>query len=233
MTGSNADSATATVAARAGAGREYAYRVRNERIDRTVAFAEVDPTLDFDRLRAWFGSDHVKPYWQLDLPEAAFRAKLDSKLGDDHLTPYVGLLDHTPMSYWEAYRAADDVVGERYDAEPEDRGVHLLIGPPEYLGHGYAVPLLRAITAFQFRATDAGRVVSEPDVRNEIAIRVFERCGYEPQGRIDLPDKEALLMHCERERCFDAVAEPADANTDGDTDRCVDVAADAETEVGR
>ncbi|ELZ85309.1 iron transport protein B [Haloferax gibbonsii ATCC 33959] len=231
MTGSNAGAAAA--ATRTNGGREYAYRARNERIDRTVAFAEVDPTLDFDRLRAWFGSDHVKPYWQLDLPEAAFRAKLDSKLGDDHLTPYVGLLDHTPMSYWETYRAADDAVGERYDAEPEDRGVHLLIGPPEYLGHGYAVPLLRAITAFQFRATDAGRVVSEPDVRNEIAIRVFERCGYEPQGRIDLPDKEALLMHCERERFFDAVGEPADVDVDVNGGSDADTAADAESEVGR
>lgn len=67
------------------------------------------------------------------------------------------------------------------------------------------------MTAFQFRATDATRVVSEPDVRNERVIHVFERCGYEPQGRIDLPDKEALLMHCERDRFFDTVAENAEA----------------------
>lgn len=121
--------ATATAnAVTADAGREYAYRVRDETIDRTIAFAEVDPALDVDRLHAWLGSDHVKPYWQLDLPKPAFRAKLDEKLADDHLTPYVGLLDHTPMSYWEAYRAADDVVAECYDAAPEDRGVHLLIG---------------------------------------------------------------------------------------------------------
>ncbi|EMA06351.1 GNAT family N-acetyltransferase [Haloferax denitrificans] len=192
-------------------GREYAYRVRDEPIDRTIAFAEVDPALDSDRLHAWLGSDHVKPYWQLDLPKPAFRAKIDEKLADDHLTPYVGLLDHTPMSYWEAYRAADDVVAECYDAAPEDRGVHLLIGPPEYLGHGYSIPLLRAMTAFQFRATDATRVVSEPDVRNERVIHVFERCGYEAQKRIDLPDKEAVLMHCERDRFFDAVAENAEA----------------------
>jgi RimJ/RimL family protein N-acetyltransferase len=178
--------------------RSYDTVVHDDDLDRTLSFAPVDPDRDWSRLHTWLGSDHVKPYWQLDLPAEEFRATLAEKCSADYLTPYVGFLDHVPMSYWETYRAVAEPVGDRYDADPTDRGVHLLIGPPEYLGHGYAGPLLRTITRFLFAETDADRVVGEPDVRNGRAIRVFEQCGYESQGRIDLPEKEALLMHCER-----------------------------------
>lgn len=181
-------------------GLEYAYHCRDPEIDRSIGFAEVDPVNDFERLHTWLSYDHVKPYWQLDLPRREFRFKLDSKLTDNHLTPYVGLLDHVPMSYWETYQAIDDLVGQYYDAAPTHRGVHLLIGPPEYLGCGYARPLLKAITAFQFETTDAIKVISEPDTRNDRAIHVFEQCGYEAQRTIDLPEKEALLMFCDRDR---------------------------------
>jgi len=83
---------------------------------------------------------------------------------------------------------------------PPIKGVHLLIGPPEYLENGYAVPLLRAMTAFQFRHPETDRVVAEPDVRNERVIGVFERCGFEPHREIAMDEKDALLVVCERGR---------------------------------
>lgn len=87
-----------------------------------------------------------------------------------------------------------------YEPRPEDQGIHLLIGPPEFLGKGYALPLLRAMTALQFRHGATQRIVTEPDIRNERVIRVFERCGFEFQRPIDLPEKRAALMFCHRER---------------------------------
>lgn len=81
--------------------------------------------------------------------------------------------------------------------------MHLLIGPPEYLGRGLALPLLRAMTAFQFSYPNTRRIVAEPDVRNERMIHVFERCGYERQKKIDLPDKRAALMFCYKNRFLD------------------------------
>ncbi|ELZ31524.1 siderophore biosynthesis protein [Halogeometricum pallidum JCM 14848] len=180
----------------------YDYRRYDAERDRTVSLRPATLERDFGRLHAWLGYDHVKPYWQLDLPPSEFRERLAEKLSDDHLTPYVGCLDHVPMSYWECYRAADDDVANHYDARPSDRGVHLLIGPPEYLGHGYALPLLRAAVAMQFENSDAERVIAEPDARNERVIRVFERCGFESEKQFHFEEagKDAVLMVCERER---------------------------------
>lgn len=188
----------------------YDYARHDPSIDRQVAFRPASVERDLGRLHAWLNSEHVLPYWQLDDPLPRFRRTLAEKLADEHLTPYVGCLDHVPMSYWERYWAADDPLAEHYDAWPADQGVHLLVGPPEYLGEGYAVPLLRAMTAFAFRHAETDRVVAEPDARNDRAIRVFERCGYEPRDEFYFPaeEKNALLVMCERDRFEREVLSP-------------------------
>ena len=207
---------------------DYDYQAHDRRIDRTISLRQATLERDLGRLHAWLGSEHVKPYWQLDLPLPAFRDRLVSKLSDDHLTPYVGCLDHVPMSYWECYRTAENDVANHYDAAPTDRGVHLLIGPEEYLGRGYARPLLRAVVAMQFRDPETERVIAEPDARNDRAIAVFEDCGFEPRRefRFEEAEKDAVLVVCERERFESAM--PGDVGSgvaDGATAR-----ADAEGE---
>lgn len=180
----------------------YDYQTYAADVDRTVSLRPASMGRDLGRLHAWLGDDHVQPYWDLDLPLPAFREEFAAKLTDDHLAPYVGCLDHVPMSYWECYWAAEDDLATHYDADPNDRGVHLLVGPEEYLGRGYATPLLRAVTAMQFRRPDTERVVAEPDARNERAIRVFENCGFESVREFEFVEREktARLVVCERER---------------------------------
>ncbi|WP_137286402.1 GNAT family N-acetyltransferase [Halorussus salinisoli] len=177
----------------------YDFQRYDEEIEKTISFRQVEMA-DLGMLHAWLNEDHVLPYWQLDDPLPEFRDALAEKLADDHVTPYVGHLDHVPMSYWECYWATDDPIADYYDADPADQGIHLLVGPPEYLGHGYAEPLLRAVTEMQFRHGETDRIVTEPDVRNEIVHHVFEKCGFEPRREIEMDEKTALLMVCERDR---------------------------------
>lgn len=190
---------------------DYDYQNYDRSIDKTISFRQATLKRDLGRLHSWLGSDHVKPYWQLDLSLLAFRDRLAAKLADDYLTPYIGCLDHVPMSYWECYWAAEDDVSNHYDADPTDQGIHLLIGPEEYLGNGYALSLLRAVVAMQFRHPETERVFAEPDARNERAIHVFEQCGFRPQKEFHFDEvaKDALLLVCEREQ-FEA-----DVLTDG------------------
>lgn len=181
---------------------DYDYQIYDRSIEKTISLRQITMERDLGRLHTWLGSDHVNPYWRLDLPLPAFRDRLAEKLDDGHLTPYVGCLDHVPMSYWECYWAAEDDVANHYDADPADQGVHLLIGPEEYLSNGYALPLMRAVVAMQFRHPETQRVIAEPDARNERVVHVFEQCGFESRGefRFDEAEKDALLMVCEREQ---------------------------------
>lgn len=178
----------------------HSYTFHDPEIGYEISFREANVEDDLHRLHDWMNHPHVTPFWDLARPIEGIREYIEDSLADDHQIPYIGCLDGEPMSYWEAYRVPDDVVGRYYDTEPADRGVHLLIGPPEYLGRGLALPLLRAMTRLQLSYPGTQRVVAEPDVRNERMIHVFERSGYEKQKEIDLPDKRAALMLCDKAR---------------------------------
>lgn len=195
---------------------DCAYRGQVEGIDRTVSFRPVELRRDLERLHAWLGSDHVQPYWDLAAPLPEFRRTLETKLADDHMTPYVGRVDGVPMSYWERYWAADDPLADHYDVRDGDQGIHLLIGPEEYVGHGYATALLRGIVDLAFRHGGTERVVAEPDAGNEAALATFESAGFERRDTFYFPheDKEAALVVCERER-FERSHAPSRTHADG------------------
>ncbi|PCR88781.1 GNAT family N-acetyltransferase [Natrinema ejinorense] len=178
---------------------DYGFHVDDETIDRTIAYRPVSLADDLGRLHAWFNAEHVQPFWDIAEPLSVVRETIAEKLATEELGCYVGSLDHVPMSYWECYWAADDEVGEHFDAVPTDQGLHLLIGPPEFLGNGLAVPLVRAMLRFQFTHAETDRVVVEPDVRNDVVRRVFRRCGFEPVREIAMDEKDAMLMLCHRE----------------------------------
>lgn len=175
--------------------------VTKEGQDSSLTFRPVELTRDLELIHGWMQAPHVVPFWNLNLPREAFRQHLEKALRAPHQALYLGLLDGVPMSYWECYWAADDVIGRYYSAQQDDQGVHLLIGPLQYLHKGLALPLLQAVVRGLFRFPRTQRVIAEPDSRNAAMIHVFMRCGFEPAGLIDLPEKRALLMMCDRTRC--------------------------------
>ncbi|AFC33262.1 GNAT family N-acetyltransferase [Paenibacillus mucilaginosus] len=176
------------------------YEIFHPGIGRRISFRPVTLEEDFERLFDWQHQTHVIPFWNLNISREAYRAHLEAFLADTHQTLYIGELDGVPMSYWEAYWCDRDIIGKYYDALPGDQGIHLLIGPPEYLGKGYALPLLQAMTAFQFQRGETDKIIAEPDARNSKMIHVFEQCGFVFQKHVDLPDKTGALMFCERSR---------------------------------
>lgn len=179
----------------------YDFQLYDEEAGVTVSFRKATMEEDLGRLHAWLGSEHVKPYWQLDLPLPAFRDRFAEKLADDHLTPYIGYIDHVPMSYFEQYWAAEDDVAQYYDAEADDQGVHMLIGPEEYVGHGHSHPLVRTFGMLLGVKHDAQRAILEPDVRNEKMIHLLEQSGFETitEFYFEEEQKDAALMMITRE----------------------------------
>lgn len=181
---------------------QYAYQAYNSTIQQTIAFRPVVLEQDLPLIHNWMNQPHVIPFWNLAFDLERMKAHLEKAIADSHQTLYIGCLNDVPMSYWESYWAADDIVARYYPADRADQGIHLLIGPPEFLGKGYALPLLRAMVAFQFQQAKTQKIIAEPDSRNQKMIRVFQNCGFEFQTEIDLPDKRAALMFCERQRFF-------------------------------
>ncbi|AOC57226.1 MULTISPECIES: GNAT family N-acetyltransferase [Bacillus] len=166
-----------------------------------IRFIRAEYERDVRLVHKWMQEEYVHPFWHLNIPFPAFEKHFYQAIHDPHQTLYLGTIDGTPMSYFEAYNVKGDVIESYYQPSPHDQGIHLLIGEPDYVGKGFAAPLLQAMTAFQFEQNKrTEKIVAEPDIRNEKMIHVFEKCGFERVKPVNLPDKTGLLMFCDRER---------------------------------
>ncbi|MGI5194401.1 GNAT family N-acetyltransferase [Streptomyces sp. CA-288835] len=151
---------------------------------------------DLTLISRWMNDPAVAAFWELAGPETVaedhLRAQLD---GDGRSVPCLGVLDGTPMSYWEIYRADLDPLARHYPARLHDTGIHLLIGAVANRGRGLGSALLRAVSDLVLdRRPSCTRVVAEPDLRNTPSVSAFLSAGFRFSAEVDLPDKRAALM---------------------------------------
>ncbi|KUO03239.1 GNAT family N-acetyltransferase [Streptomyces caeruleatus] len=151
---------------------------------------------DLPIIGRWMNDPAVAAFWGLAGPQNATEEHLRAHLsGDGRTVPCLGLLEGTPMSYWEIYRADLDPLARHYPARPHDTGVHLLIGAVGDRGRGLGGTLLRAVADLAFDKRPAcARIVAEPDIRNTPSVAAFLSAGFRFSAEVDLPAKRAALM---------------------------------------
>ncbi|MEW1614234.1 MULTISPECIES: GNAT family N-acetyltransferase [unclassified Streptomyces] len=151
---------------------------------------------DLAVLTRWMNDPAVAAFWELAGPESVTADHLRPQLeGDGRSIPCLGVLDGTPMSYWEIYRADLDPLARHYPARLHDTGIHLLIGGVNSRGRGVGTLLLRAVADLVLdNLPRCGRVVAEPDLRNTPSVSAFLSAGFRFSAEVDLPDKRAALM---------------------------------------
>ncbi len=138
----------------------------------------------------------VAEFWELAGPRALTEKHLRAQLtGDGRSVPCLGVLDGTPMSYWEIYRADLDPLARHYPARLHDTGIHLLVGNVNDRGRGLGGTLLRAVADLVLdKRPGCARVIAEPDIRNTPSVAAFLGAGFRFSAEVDLPDKRAALM---------------------------------------
>ncbi|MFB7247479.1 GNAT family N-acetyltransferase [Streptomyces populi] len=156
----------------------------------------VRPGRDLPLVHRWMNDPAVAEFWELAGPESVVEEHLLRQLdGDGRSVPCLGVLDGTPMSYWEIYRADLDPLARHYPARPHDTGVHLLVGGVADRGRGLGSTLLRAVADQVLdKRPSCARVVAEPDLRNTPSVSAFLSAGFRFSAEVDLPDKRAALM---------------------------------------
>ncbi|CCK27026.1 rhizobactin siderophore biosynthesis protein rhbD [Streptomyces davaonensis JCM 4913] len=151
---------------------------------------------DLPLISRWMNDPAVTAFWELAGPPSVTEEHVRSQLdGDGRSVPCVGVLDGTPMSYWEIYRADLDPLARHYPARPHDTGIHLLIGDVADRGRGLGSALLRAVADCALdRRLACARVIAEPDLRNTPSVAAFLSAGFRFAAEVDLPAKQAALM---------------------------------------
>lgn len=166
----------------------------------TVRLVPVDPAADAGLLHGWVTEERARFWGMADHTREQVReiyAFVDS-LPTHHA--YLALRDGVPAALFQTYEPDADPVGECYDVQPGDFGVHLLIAPAEGEGavKGYTDALLTVFIAHVFSDPARLRVVVEPDARNEKAIARMVRIGFELGPEIRKPEKTARLAFLTR-----------------------------------
>ncbi|MFD0146749.1 MULTISPECIES: GNAT family N-acetyltransferase [unclassified Streptomyces] len=151
---------------------------------------------DLPLITRWMNDPAVAAFWELSGPEAVTATHIGAQLdGDGRSVPCLGVLDSTPMSYFEIYRADLDPLARHYPARPHDTGIHLLLGGVADRGRGVGTALLRAAADLVLdHRPHSTRVIAEPDLRNTPSVAAFLRAGFRFSAEVDLPDKRAALM---------------------------------------
>lgn len=167
----------------------------------TVRVVPVDPKRDGELIHRWVSQERAV-FWGMrgkgrEEVEEIY-AYLDS-LSTHHA--YLLLRDRVPVALFQAYEPSADVVGECYEVEEGDYGVHLMIGPAEHGARpGFTGVLLPVFLRFVLRDPARLRIVVEPDARNEKAVARLQRTGFVLGPEVRLPDKTARLAFLHRDR---------------------------------
>ncbi|ANJ08328.1 acetyltransferase [Streptomyces parvulus] len=180
----------------------------------TVRVLPLDPAEDAAVIHRWV-SESRAAFWGMteltrDQVEDVY-AHMDTL--DTHHAHLV-VKDGEPVALLQTYEPAGDRVGECYDVEPGDIGVHLLLAPPGTEGArpGWTAALAAALLGYVLVGLDRTRIVVDPDIDNEKAVARFLRQGFTAGPavvlpEVDLPDvylpeKKAQLAFLRREVAF-------------------------------
>ena len=165
--------------------------------DRVIWTRPVDPELDVELVHLWMHEAEVERYWEMAWPVDRIADYLRRHDADPHREAFVTFVDETPVGYLEVYDPAHDVLGSVYAVGPGDLGAHVLIGDKDFRGR-YSVSLGLATNRFLFGRPGVRRIVGEPDVGNHNFLSLLAFLGFRKVAEVDLPDKRAALMVCDR-----------------------------------
>lgn len=174
--------------------------------DLTISFRTLDLEKDLDLFHEWMNQPRVSEFWEMAQSREELTAYLQSVLKDRRVWPMVGCFNGEPFGYFEVYWALEDRIAPYYDCQPWDRGFHLLVGNPEFLGQRYSNSWTKAITHFLFlddpRTT---RLVGEPRADNKRVLKLLCPAGWSFVKEFDFPHKRASLVNCYRDSFFKEV----------------------------
>jgi len=130
---------------------------------------------DWDLIRGWLARPDIQEWWG---PLSATEAEVDMALGSQHALCRIIEGDGEPVGYAHAVDAT--LWGEALpqDLEPGTWDLDLFIASEEHRGRGVGQVALALFKDEVFASTLAVAVCVFPSVKNERAVRAYEKAGF-------------------------------------------------------
>ncbi|EXJ82407.1 hypothetical protein A1O3_06220 [Capronia epimyces CBS 606.96] len=157
---------------------------------------------DLDLLHKWMNDPRVNIAWGVAGPASTQLKFLEDGLNSRNSFPVYGCWDGKPFGYFEIYWVKEDKLGRLLggDVGNYTRGLHVLVGEPEFRGPHRVKAWLSALVHYCFLADyRTETVMLEPRVDNTKFIGYLTDCGFYKQGEVSFPHKQSAIMKLDRE----------------------------------
>jgi len=133
----------------------------------------------------WSEKPHIRHTWPFEAYGSSAREYILKKIeGDGYDYPFFILVDEKPIGYIQycdlfAYRNICQDLKGVFTNEPEGTYcIDLFIGEDCFLGKGYGTQIMQEFSDMLFSKHEVKRIVIDPWVENERAIRCYEKIGF-------------------------------------------------------
>ncbi|WP_255474851.1 GNAT family N-acetyltransferase [Pusillimonas sp. ANT_WB101] len=169
------------------------------------AFRLLQVPQDIALLHDWLTRDYAA-FWQMQNKTREEIATIYQTMTDSgHAKAYLELRHGQPAFMAECYDPFLDRIGQHYEPQPGDLGMHFLIGPTTKPVRGYTHLAFQALMRFMFQHLGAQRIVVEPDVNNHKIHILNRRMGFSYERNVIFEEKIASLAFCTREQFEQAI----------------------------
>jgi RimJ/RimL family protein N-acetyltransferase len=165
----------------------------------------LDVPIDAATLHGWFVEERAA-FWNMRdwsvAQVAAFYQAIDDSL---HAQAWLASQQGIPAFLIESYDPAHEEIGEHYDVQPGDLGMHLFVGTPATRERGYTRRVFQTLMTFLFERLGATRIVVEPDARNTRIHALNRAMGFVYASDVAFREKTASLAFCTRADFYTAI----------------------------
>ena len=136
---------------------------------------------DKQLLVKWLSTPEVLQYYEgRDNPFDVKKVEKNFFNDDPDVTRCLVEIDGMPIGYLQFYEV-DEAERQAYGYDALEEmiyGMDQFIGDPTYWNKGIGTQLVRSVVTYLTREIGAHRIVMDPQVQNDRAIRCYEKCGF-------------------------------------------------------
>ncbi len=168
--------------------------------DLTLSIDPLDPAREADLVHGWVTQERAEFWMMRDHTLEQVREIYEWIQQQDTHAAYLVRLEGRPIALFQTYDPRAEEIGEHYDVQDGDVGMHLLMGPADRPISGLTHAVMHAVGALIFADPGARRIVAEPDARNAKMQRLVDARDMERAGLVELERKPATLVFQTREQ---------------------------------
>lgn len=165
---------------------------------RHLRLERFDPVRDSPLLHSWVVEERAQ-FWMMGEHSLEEVREIYEWIDEQPThAAYLAWADDEPAALFQTYDPRAEEVGDHVDVRVGDVGVHFMLAPPTRPRTGFTSTVISFLLDTVFADPEVHRLVAEPDARNQKAVNLVVRLGFELGPVVELSTKPAQLAYLDR-----------------------------------